>query len=188
MGRVSRDLGGGLCLLGIGALAIWQGSDLELGTLRQMGPGMMPRVLAVLLGLCGVALAVRSLTERSAPATPVQVPAIAASVTASVAESVAASVPAAGAGARWAPLRAPVFLLAAAGAFGLSVRPLGLVVAAPLGILLSMWASAGAPGASQRRRWLESLAFALGLTLFCVLLFRTLLSLPMPVAPWLIGY
>jgi putative tricarboxylic transport membrane protein len=189
MGRVSGDLGGGLCLLGIGALAIWQGSDLELGTLRQMGPGMMPRVLAVLLGLCGVALAVRSLLERSAPAPALQVPAVAASVTASVAASVAASVPKAGAGARWAPLRAPVFLLAAAGAFGLSVRPLGLVVAAPLGILLSLQASADAArGASQRRRLLESVAFALGLTLFCVLLFRTLLSLPMPVAPWLIGY
>ena len=190
MGRVSGDLGGGLCLLGIGALAIWQGSDLELGTLRQLGPGMMPRVLAVLLALCGVALAVRSLLERSAPAAAVQVPAVAASVTASVAASVAASsasVPKAG--ARWAPLRAPVFLLAAAGAFGLSVRPLGLVVAAPLGILLSLQASADtARGASQRRRLLESVAFALGLTLFCVLLFRTLLSLPMPVAPWLIGY
>ena len=195
MGRVSRDLGGGLCLLGIAALALWQGSDLELGTLRQMGPGMMPRVLAVLLGLCGLALAVRSLMERSAPATPVQVPAVIAS--ASVAASVGVSMPvsgpgavsATGAGSRWASLRAPVFLLAAAGAFGLSVRPLGLVVAAPLGILLSLQASADvAHGANQRRRLLESVAFALGLTLFCVLLFRTLLSLPMPVAPWLIGY
>jgi len=170
-------LGGGLCLIGIAALAIWQGSDLELGTLRQLGPGMMPRVLAVLLGACGVALAVRSLMARSAPATAVQEPAVPPPVTAS------------GAGGRWASLRAPVFLLAAAGAFGLSVRPLGLVVAAPLGILLSLQASADATrGASQRRRLLESVAFAFGLTLFCVLLFRTLLSLPMPVAPWLIGY
>jgi putative tricarboxylic transport membrane protein len=172
MGRVSRDLGAGVCLLGIAALAIWQGSTLELGTLRQMGPGMVPRVLAVLLGVCGAALAVRSLTERSAA--PEALP-------------VAVSVP--GRAARWAPLRAPVFLLAAAGVFGLTVRPLGLVVAAPLGILLSMRANAGAAGgASERRRLLESLWFALGLTLFCVLLFRTLLSLPMPVAPWLIGY
>jgi len=170
MGRVSRDLGAGLCLLGISLLAIWQGSDLELGTLRQMGPGMMPRVLAVLLGVCAVSLGVRSLTERSAqPATP----------------PVVASLP--GVAALWGPLRAPVCLLAAAGAFGLTVRPLGLIVAAPLGVLLSMAAHADA--SRGERRWLfESLAFALGLTLFCVLLFRTLLSLPMPVAPWLIGY
>lgn len=191
MSRVSRDLGGGLCLLGIAALAIWQGSDLELGTLRQMGPGMMPRVLAVLLGSCGLALAVRSLTERSGPATPVQVPAVvaSASVAASIPVSGPGAVSATGAASRWASLRAPVFLLAAAGAFGLSVRPLGLVVAAPLGILLSIQASAEtARAANQRRRLLESVAFALGLTLFCVLLFRTLLSLPMPVAPWLIGY
>ncbi|HKO90993.1 MAG TPA: tripartite tricarboxylate transporter TctB family protein [Polyangiaceae bacterium] len=180
MGRVSRDLGAGLCLLGISLLAIWQGSDLELGTLRQMGPGMVPRVLAVLLGACGVALSVRALTERPAV--------VASAVVASpplVTLPVATTVPEVG--ARWASLRAPLFLLAAAGAFGLSVRPLGLVVAAPLGILLSMGANAGA--ARGPRRWLiESLAFALGLTLFCVLLFRTLLSLPMPVAPWLIGY
>jgi putative tricarboxylic transport membrane protein len=149
---------------------------LELGTLRQMGPGMVPRVLAVLLGLSGAAMAVRSLTGGAAPVAVVQ----------AAAPSVAASAP--GAGGRWAPLRAPVFLLAAAGAFGLTVRPLGLVVAAPLGILLSMRASADTAGVSQRRRLLESVAFALGLTLFCVVLFRTLLSLPMPVAPWLIGY
>jgi len=170
MGRVSRDLGAGLCLLGISLLAIWQGSELELGTLRQMGPGMMPRVLAVLLGVCGVALSVRSLTERSAQPSALPVAALVA-----------------GGAARWAPLRGPVCLLAAAGAFGLTVRPLGLVVAAPLGILLSMGAHVDA-SRGQRRWLLESLAFALGLTLFCVLLFRTLLSLPMPVAPWLIGY
>jgi len=170
MGRVSRDLGAGVCLLGISALAIWQGSDLELGTLRQMGPGMVPRVLAVLLGLCGAALGVRAWTERSAQ--PAALP-------------VAASLR--GGAGRWAPLRGPVCLLAAAVAFGLSVRPLGLVVAAPLGILLSIGASTDA-SRGQRRWLLESLAFALGLTLFCVLLFRTLLSLPMPVAPWLIGY
>ena len=36
MGRVSRDLGAGACLLGIAAVASWQGAGLELGTLRQM--------------------------------------------------------------------------------------------------------------------------------------------------------
>ncbi|MEY2931942.1 MAG: hypothetical protein RL033_2691, partial [Pseudomonadota bacterium] len=60
MGRVSRDLGAGACLLGLAAVATWQSAGLELGTLRQMGPGMFPRVLAVLVGVCGGALGLRS--------------------------------------------------------------------------------------------------------------------------------
>jgi putative tricarboxylic transport membrane protein len=159
MGRVSRDLSAGACLLGIAALATWQGSNLELGTLRQMGPGMVPRMLAVAVGLCGGVLGVRSLVQ------PEAAPEAAAGAAAS----------------RWHALRAPVYLVAAATVFGLSVRPLGLVVAAPLSILISTWASPE----SKRR---ESLLFALGMTTFCVVLFRRLLSLPIPLAPWLIGY
>jgi putative tricarboxylic transport membrane protein len=159
MGRDPRELGAGACLLGIAAVATWQGSDLELGTLRQMGPGMLPRVLAVLVGLCGVALGIRSFLQPGGGATVVV----------------------AGAGGTWAAWRPSVFLLAAAVVFGLSVRPLGLVVAAPLAIILSTLAS-------PESRRIESLWFALGMTTFCVVLFRRVLSLPIPVAPWLIGY
>jgi putative tricarboxylic transport membrane protein len=159
MGRDTRDLSAGACLLGIAAVATWQGSDLELGTLRQMGPGMLPRVLAVLVGLCGVALGLRSFLQSGS----------------------SAAVAMGGTGGTWAALRPSVFLVAAAVAFGLSVRPLGLVVAAPLAILLSTLAS-------PESRRIESLWFALGMTTFCVVLFRRLLSLPIPVAPWLIGY
>jgi hypothetical protein len=83
-----------------------------------------------------------------------------------------------GRGQAW---RAPLCLLLAATFFGLSVRPLGLVVATPLSLLLASLAS------PQSRRK-ESLWFALGMTVFCVVLFRRLLSLPIPIAPWLIGY
>jgi Tripartite tricarboxylate transporter TctB family len=159
MGRVSRDLSAGACLLGIAAVATWQGSNLELGTLRQMGPGMVPRALAVAVGICGGVLGVRSLVQPEA--TPAETAGPAASL--------------------WHGLRAPVYLVAAATVFGLSVRPLGLAVAAPLAILISTWASPE----SKRR---ESLWFALGMTTFCVVLFKRLLGLPIPVAPWLIGY
>ena len=77
--------------------------------------------------------------------------------------------------------RAPLCLVLAATAFGLSVRPLGLVVATPLSLLLAALASP-----DSRRN--QSLWFALGMTVFCVVLFRQLLSLPIPLAPWLIGY
>ena len=162
MSRDPRELTAGACLLGIAAIALWQGSDLELGTLRQMGPGMLPRVLAVLVGLCGVAIGVRSLLH-AAP----QVAGAAPSVEA--ARSV------------WGALRAPLFLVLAATVFGLCVRPLGLVIASPLAIVISTWAS-------PETKRLESLLFALGMTAFCLVLFWTLLKLPIPVAPWLIGY
>jgi putative tricarboxylic transport membrane protein len=166
MGRVSRDLGAGACLLGLAAVASWQSAGLELGTLRQMGPGMFPRVLAVLVGVCGGALGLRSWlqTEPSEP---------------SDAQPEEVSAPRRASGARiW---RAPLCLLLAATVFGLSVRPLGLVVATPLSLLLASLASPDS-------RLKQSLWFALGMTVFCVLLFRQLLSLPIPLAPWLIGY
>jgi putative tricarboxylic transport membrane protein len=159
MARDSRDLSAGACLLGIAAVATWQGSGLDLGTLRQMGPGMLPRVLAVLVGVCGGAIGARSLLhpQQQEPEAP------------GAARGV------------WLALRAPVFLMLAATVFGLSVRPLGLVVAAPLAIFVSTLAS------PETRRW-ESLWFALGMTAFCIVLFRRMLGLSIPVAPWLIGY
>ena len=162
MGRDPKDLTAGACLLGIAAVAVWQGSDLELGTLRQMGPGMLPRVLAVLVGLCGIAIGARSLWQ---PAQQV----------AGAASGVEA------ARSLWSSLRAPVFLVLAATAFGLCVRPLGLVIASPLAIVISTLAS-------PETKRLESLVLALGMTAFCIVLFWTLLKLPIPVAPWLIGY
>lgn len=165
MGRVSRDLGAGACLLGLAAVATWQSAGLELGTLRQMGPGMFPRVLAALVGLCGGALGLRSWLQPE-PAEPAAL------------ESQRSAEPAAGRGPAW---RAPLCLVLAATFFGLSIRPLGLVVATPLSLLLASLAS-------PQSRPQQSLWFALGMTVFCVLLFRQLLSLPIPLAPWLIGY
>jgi putative tricarboxylic transport membrane protein len=166
MGRVSRDLGAGACLLGIAAVATWQGAGLELGTLRQMGPGMFPRVIAVLVGVCGGALGLRSWLQLGSESPPALPPA-------------EVRAPRAASGQRvW---RAPLCLLLAATVFGLSVRPLGLVVATPLSLLLAALASP-----DSRRQ--QSLWFALGMTIFCVLLFRQLLTLPIPLAPWLLGY
>ena len=162
MGRDPRELTAGACLLGIGALALWQGSDLELGTLRQMGPGMLPRVLAVAVGACGIAIGGRSLLH-PAPQVAGATPSVEAPRS------------------LWGSLRAPVFLVLAATVFGLCVRPLGLVIASPLAIVISTLAS-------PETKRLESLWFALGMTAFCVVLFWTLLKLPIPVAPWLIGY
>jgi hypothetical protein len=42
--------------------------------------------------------------------------------------------------------------------------------------------------ASAEKRWGQAALFAVALTTFCVVLFKLLLQLPIPVAPWLIGY
>ena len=82
--------------------------------------------------------------------------------------------------ARWS-VRGPLFVLGALVLFGLAVRPLGLAVAGPLAI-------AAAAFGSSEVRWRETLVYGLAMTAFCVGLFKFALGLPIPLAPWLLGY
>ena len=148
--RAWQDAAGGLFLVAVAAFALWQGADLAAGTPNQMGPGMLPRGLAVLVGVCGVALVVESfLTD--------------------------------GVGLERWHIRGPLFILGAAVAFALAVRPLGLAVAGPLAVIIGAFAS-------RDTRLVETLIFGIAITAFCIGLFKFMLSLPIPVAPWLIGY
>ena len=81
---------------------------------------------------------------------------------------------------RWG-LRGPLFVLGAAVVFALTIRPLGLSVAAPAAVLISALAS-------RESRWIEAVVFAVIMTVLCVGLFKFALGLPIPLAPWLIGY
>lgn len=81
---------------------------------------------------------------------------------------------------RWG-VRGPLFVLGAAVFFGLTIRSIGLVVAGPGVVLIAVLAS-------PERRWREALIFALSMTLFCVVLFKLLLQLPIPLLPILIGF
>jgi hypothetical protein len=54
--RLPQDFGAGLLLLLIAAIALWSSADLSMGTPRAMGPGMVPRVIAVLVAIAGVGL------------------------------------------------------------------------------------------------------------------------------------
>ncbi len=58
--------------------------------------------------------------------------------------------------------------------FGLIVRGAGLVIALPLLVIISSYAS-------SRFRWKYSLAVAAGLTVFCVLVFLKGLGVPLPI-------
>ena len=80
-----------------------------------------------------------------------------------------------------ASIRGPLLILGALVVFGLAVRPLGLVVAGPLAIVASAFAS-------SEVRWGETLVFGGLMTVFCIALFKFALGLPIPLAPWLLGY
>jgi putative tricarboxylic transport membrane protein len=145
-----QDFAGGIAVVGVAAYAFWQGKDLAMGTLGGMGPGMLPKSLAVLLGLLGALLAVNSLLDPGARLSRFS-------------------------------FRGPVFVLGAIVAFGVTVRPGGLLVAGPLAIFI-------AACASHESRWGETLVYGALMTAFCIGLFKFALGLPIPLAPWLLDY
>ena len=148
---ISQDLAAGLLLLALGAIAGWEASQLTVGSLRQIGPGLLPGALAVLTGLAGLALVLRSRGQKNGARL-----------------------------GRWG-VRGPVFVLGGAVFFGLTIRSIGLVVAGPGVVLIAVLAS-------PERRWREAIVFALSMTLFCVVLFKLILQLPIPLLPILIGF
>ena len=143
-----QDFLGGLAVIAVGALAYWLARNLPTGAGGGMGPGTLPKGLAVLLGGLGVVLVLNSFSGEKL--------------------------------SRWS-IRGPLFVLGALVVFGLTVRPLGLAIAGPLAI-------AAAAFASREVRWRETLVYGLAMTALCIALFKFALGLPIPLAPWLIGY
>jgi hypothetical protein len=75
-----------------------------------------------------------------------------------------------------------LFLVTASVAvFGLLVRGAGLIMALPLLVIISAFASV-------KFRWRATLIMAAGLTLFCALVFLKGLGIPLPIiGPWITG-
>lgn len=153
--RAPQSLAGGLGLMALAALALWLLRHLETGTLSAMGSGLLPRALAIGLGLFGLGLAVSAFYRRGLPieATGLRGPAL--------------------------------ILLAIFGfaltikpfTLGPVTTPgLGLVIAGPLAIVLAGFAT---PEARLR----ELVVLALGLIPFCMVMFGDLLNLPVPIFP-----
>jgi len=137
-------------VIAVALFAFWQAAALPIGTLGGMGPGMLPKSLAVLFGVLGALLVLGSVFEAGPPLE------------------------------RWS-IRGPVFVALAIVAFGLTVRPLGLVVAGPVAIVIAALAS-------EEVRWVETIVVGVLMTAICVGLFKFALGLPIPLAPWLMGY
>jgi hypothetical protein len=149
-------LAGGLLLIALAALALWLTQDLDQGTLNAMGPAMLPRWLAIGVGLSGLALLTAAflkngdLLERWSLRGPVFV---------------------IGAILAFALTIRPFSF-----GGGLTTPGLGLLVAGPLAIILGGFAT---PEARLR----DLVILALSLTPFCMVLFGDLLNLPIPVFP-----
>jgi peptidoglycan/LPS O-acetylase OafA/YrhL len=78
-------------------------------------------------------------------------------------------------------IRGLVFVVGAVVLFGASIRPFGLAVAGPIAILLAAFAD-------PNTRLKEALTFAILLTIACIVLFKVMLRLPIPLAPFALGY
>jgi Tripartite tricarboxylate transporter TctB family len=162
-----QAFGAGVFLLGFALIAFagasgWfpGGSDLKFGQLRGIGPGLMPKVMAAMLGAFGLLLIVQSFITRG-----------------DVLE-------------RWA-IRGPLFVLGAVLLFAATIRgveffgvkfpALGLAVSGPLAVIFSGLAD-------KDTRWGELIIYAVVITTLCAGLFKFALRLPIPLAPWLLGY
>jgi Tripartite tricarboxylate transporter TctB family len=155
-----RDVWAGLALVLVGALALFGGADLPFMTRQGVGAGLLPRLVGIFLVVLGVAQTILALRA-----------------------------PGGDIGA-WA-WREIAIVLGAVVLFGFAIRggnlgvldvpPLGLVVAGPLAVVVAGFAD-------RDVRFKELLVFAVAMTAICTVLFRYALGIPVPVAPWLIGY
>jgi putative tricarboxylic transport membrane protein len=163
-----QDFAGGLFLLLFAAIALYGAWPLKFGQLRGIGPGLMPKVAAMLLAAFGVFLLIQSFFSRG-----------------SVLD-------------RWS-IRGPFFVLGAVLLFAFTIRgvdlgkdvnlpyfgnklpALGLLVSGPLAVIFSSFAD-------KSTKWAEVLIFAVVITAFCIGLFKYALRLPIPLAPWWLGY
>jgi hypothetical protein len=141
--KSTQELGAGLFLIAVALFAYWQGFDLPRGSLRAMGPGMLPMALAIMVGTGGLLMVIYSFIEVGPRLE------------------------------RWS-LRGPFFVFGGIIIFALLIRTCGLIVAGPASMIFGMLAS-------EEFRLKEATIFSVAMTVLCILLFKTLLRLPIPV-------
>ena len=199
--RSPQDFYGGAILVGLALFGLWAGSDLPGMRGFAFGPGTAPRLFAYcLLGL-GVLVALVGLLTDGPPGEPyafsgplggaVLVVALIpmtiyagrvgkqiAGLPVDIVVAALQSVVLLGLAlvlTRFAP-RGPVFITCATLIFAVTIRPLGLVTASFVSIMISA-------SATHEVRWVETIIWAAVLTLFCSLLFPWGLNLPLQLWP-----
>ena len=199
--RNPKDFWGGLALVALAAFALWASADLPGMRGFAFGPGTAPRIFAYCLMALGAAIMVIGLLTEGPPLEPftfsgpfsgavllvVLIPLNIFSARIShLLPSIAGDVVFAGVTGivvvvlafvlmRIAP-RGPIFITAATIVFGLTVRPLGLVISSFISLVVSAYAT-------EEIRWIETLIWCAVLTAFCALLFPYGLNLPLQLWP-----
>ncbi len=199
--RSPKDFFGGALLVGMGLFALWASNDLPGMRGFAFGPGTAPRMFAYAMIFLGVAVSVVGLFTDGPPEEPfafsgplgggllvaVLIPiTIYSNRIGHLVPGVSADIIVAAVGAvvvlalafalmRVAP-RGPLFITAATLIFAVTVRPLGLVFASFVSLVVSAYAT-------EEIRWVETLIWAAVLTLFCSLLFPWGLNLPLQLWP-----
>ncbi|HRK18322.1 MAG TPA: tripartite tricarboxylate transporter TctB family protein [Hyphomicrobiaceae bacterium] len=159
------DLAAGMFLLALAAVGYFGSLSLKFGTLSNIGPGLMPRSIAVLVGAFGVLLIVQSFffhgsrLERWSIRGPFF---ILGAIVLFALTIRGTAIPIDGKQVQVVPA-------------------LGLLVAGPLAMIFSGFAS-------NETKLKEIIPFALVLTALCYLMFKVVLRLPIPVLPILLGY
>ncbi len=191
--RNQQDFYGGLVLIAVALFALWASRDLPGMRGFAFGPGTAPRMFASILGILGLVVAAGGLVTDGPPvervavrgtalgalliAIFVVVSSYATPITSALGlrqyETVLAAIVvlvvtiALGRGAG----RGPLYVVAGTLIFAGTIRPLGLVFASFISIVVSA-------AATIEVRWRETILWAAGLTVFCALLFVYALNLP----------
>jgi len=199
--RSPRDFWGGIGLIALALFGIWACSDLPGMRGFAFGPGTAPRMFAYVLLALGAGIVLVGILTDGAPleqftfAGPLSgsllllvliplnifsvrishmLPNVAADVVFAAASGIAVVVLSLVL-TRIAP-RGPLLITAATIVFGVTVRPLGLVIASFISLVVSAYAT-------EEMRWVETIICAAVLTAFCALLFPYGLNLPLQLWP-----
>ncbi len=148
----SKDLGSGLLFVGFGLAGMLLSPGYKMGTAARMGPGYFPFLVSLSLTVLGTVVCLRSL-GKSSPSLPH------------------------GQAIQYRPL---LLVLGTLFLFGLSLRPLGLLLSSFLLVLVSS-------AAHREWRLKECLVSALVLSLLVTALFVYGLGMPLGVWPQLPG-
>src|SRR5262245_51723577 len=169
--KAPQDLAAGLFLVAVALVGYFGAFHLRTGTLGGMGPGLLPKVVALTIGAFGLFLIVEALTtaggivERWSLRGPFFVLGAALVFAATIRGSTLVF------GGFRIPLgdtviSVPVLLI-------LQTPPLGLVVSGPLAVIVAACADKGS-------RIIEVIVFAAVMTILSIGLFKYLLNLPIP--------
>ena len=191
--RNEQDFYGGLVLVAVAAFALWASRDLPGMRGFAFGPGTAPRMFASILGALGLIVAAGGLVTDGPRVEGVAVRGTALGgllIAIFILVSNYATPITAGLGLRQYETvlaaivvllvtiaiargadRGPLYVVAGTLVFAGTIRPLGLVLASFISIVVCA-------AATVEVRWRETILWAAGLTIFCALLFVYALNLP----------